>query len=185
MFKPLFKETREHMQKTLKVFESNLATLRTGRANPALLEHVKVDYYGSMMPLNQLASISAPDARTLVVQAWDQNALPLIEKAIRDSDLGLNPNNQGDTLFINIPALTAERRKEIVKAAHNYAEEARVAVRNIRRDTLHQIKKMSEEEHLPEDDVKRAEKEVQELTDEFIEKINAELEAKEKEILSE
>ncbi|ADR36550.1 MULTISPECIES: ribosome recycling factor [Oceanithermus] len=185
MFKPLFKETREHMQKTLEVFESNLATLRTGRANPALLEHIKVDYYGSMMPLNQLASISAPDARTLVVQAWDQNALPLIEKAIRDSDLGLNPNNQGDTLFINIPALTAERRKEIVKAAHNYAEEARVAVRNIRRDALHRIKKMSEEEHLPEDDVKRAEKEVQELTDEFIEKINAELEAKEKEILSE
>lgn len=185
MFKPLFKETREHMQKTLEVLKSNLATLRTGRANPALLEHIKVDYYGSMMPLNQIASISTPDARTLVVQAWDQNALPLIEKAIRDSNLGLNPNNQGDALFINVPTLTAERRKEIVKAAHTYAEEARIAVRNIRRDALHRIKKMGEEEHLPEDDVKRAEKEVQDLTDEFIHKIDAELEAKEKEILSE
>jgi ribosome recycling factor len=185
MFKPLYKETREHMQKTLEVFEANLATLRTGRANPALLEHIKVDYYGTLMPLNQIASVSAPDARTLVVQAWDQNALPLIEKAIRDSDLGLNPNNQGDTLFINIPALTAERRKEIVKAAHNYAEEARIAVRNIRRDALHRIKKLSEEEHVSEDEVKRAEKEIQEITDEFIEKINEELGAKEKEILSE
>ncbi|WP_456410036.1 ribosome recycling factor [Oceanithermus sp.] len=185
MFKELYKETRDHMHKTVEIFEANLATLRTGRANPALLEHIKVDYYGSLMPLNQIASVSAPDARTLVVQAWDQNALPLIEKAIRDSDLGLNPNNQGDTIFINIPPLTAERRKEIVKAAHNYAEEARVAVRNVRRDALHRVKKMAKEEHISEDDVKRAEKEIQEITDEFIGKIDEVLEAKEKEILSE
>ncbi len=185
MFKELLKETREHMSKSLEVFEENLATLRTGRANPSLLEHLKVDYYGTVMPLNQIASISAPDARTLLVQAWDQNALPLIEKAIRDADLGLNPSNQGDNIFVNIPTLTSERRKEITKAAHNYAEEARVAVRNIRRDALHKIKKIADEEHVSEDNVKRVEENVQELTDEFIGKINEALAAKEKDIASE
>ncbi len=185
MFKELLKETRSHMQKTLEIYEGHLATLRTGRANPALLENLKVDYYGTPMPLNQIASITAPDARTLVVQPWDQNAMPLIEKAIRDSDLGLNPNNQGEVIFVNIPTLTSERRKEILKAAKNYAEEARVAVRNVRRDALHHIKRIADENHVSEDEVKRIEAEVQELTDSFIEKINEILEAKEEDISAE
>ncbi len=185
MFKELLKETRSHMQKTLEIYEGHLATLRTGRANPALLENLKVDYYGTPMPLNQIASITAPDARTLVVQPWDQNAMPLIEKAIRDSDLGLNPNNQGEVIFVNIPTLTSERRKEILKAAKNYAEDARVAIRNVRRDALHHIKRIADENHVSEDEVKRIEAEVQELTDSFIEKINEILEAKEEDISAE
>ena len=181
--KELYAETRAHMQKSLEALEHNLAGLRTGRANPALLLHLKVEYYGTYVPLNQIATVTAPDAKTLVVQSWDQNALKAIEKAIRDSDLGLNPANKGDALYINIPPLTEERRKELVKTARHYAEEGRIAIRNIRREALEKLKKFSKELHLSEDDTKRAEAEIQKITDEFIAKADELLEKKEQEIL--
>jgi ribosome recycling factor len=181
--KDLYAETRSHMGKSLEALEHNLSGLRTGRANPALLLHLKVEYYGTLVPLSQIATVSAPDARTLVVQSWDQNALKAIEKAIRDSDLGLNPSNKGDALYINIPPLTEERRKELVKAARHYAEEGRIAIRNIRREALEKLKKLAKELHLSEDDTKRAEAEIQKITDEFIAKVDELLEKKEAEIL--
>ncbi len=181
--KELYAETRKHMQKSLEALEHNLAGLRTGRANPALLAHLKVEYYGSQVPLNQIATVTAQDARTLVVQSWDQNALKAIEKAIRDSDLGLNPTNKGDALYITLPPLTEERRKELLKVVRQYAEEGRVAVRNIRRETLDRLRKLAKELHLSEDEVKRAEGEVQKITDEFIAKIDGLAAHKEAEIL--
>jgi ribosome recycling factor len=181
--KELYQEIRAHMQKSLEALEHNLAGVRSGRANPALLLHLKVEYYGTHVPLNQIATVTAPDARTLVVQSWDQNALKAIEKAIRESDLGLNPANRGDALYINIPPLTEERRKELVRTVRHMAEEARVAIRNIRREGLERLKKLEKELHLSEDDVKRAEAEVQKITDEFIAKVDQVLEKKEAEIL--
>ncbi len=183
MLKELYQETRAHMQKSLEAFEHNLAGLRTGRANPALLLHLKVEYYGAMVPLNQIATVTAPDARTLVVQSWDQNALKAIEKAIRESDLGLNPANRGDALYVPIPPLTEERRKDLVRTLKHYAEEARIAVRNIRREALEKLRKGAKELHLSEDEVKRAEGEVQKITDEFIKRIDELAEKKEEEIL--
>ena len=185
MFKEIYKETRDHMQKAVEVFKEHLAGLRTGRANPEILLHLKVDYYGTEVPLSQVATVSAPDARTLMVQAWDQNALAAIEKAIRESDLGFNPANKGDALYINIPPLTEERRKVLVKTAHQMAEEARIAVRNVRRHALEELRKKAKELHASEDDEKRAEAEVQKLTDEFIEQINELLKKKEQDILGE
>lgn len=181
--KELYAETRAHMQKSLEALEHNLAGLRTGRANPALLLHLKVEYYGTHVPLNQIATVTAPDAKTLVVQSWDQNALKAIEKAIRDSDLGLNPANKGDALYINIPPLTEERRKELVKTARHYAEEGRISIRNLRREALEKLKRLTKELHLSEDDTKRAEAEIQKITDEFISRVDELLEKKEQEIL--
>lgn len=183
MLKDLYTETRNHMQKALDALEHHLSGLRTGRANPAILKSIRVDYYGSLMPIEQLGTITAPDARTLVIQPWDAGALKSIEKAIRDSDLGLNPNNKGDSLFISIPPLTEERRRELVKAVKHYAEEARVAVRNARREAVDKAKKLGKEQHLSEDDIKRAEAEIQKITDEFIGKVDSALEKKEHEIL--
>ena len=185
MVKEIKKEAQEHMEKAVEVFHEHLAGLRTGRANPELIAHLRVDYYGSEMPLNQLASITAPDARTLVVQPWDQNALAAIEKAIRESDLGLNPNTKGDAIYINIPPLTEERRKTLVKTAHQLAEEARIAIRNVRRHALEKLRKFAKEAHLPEDDERRAEAEIQKLTDTYVEKVNQMLAKKETEILGE
>ncbi len=183
MLKEIKKEAQDHMEKAVEVFHEHLAGLRTGRANPELIAHLKVDYYGSEMPLNQLASITAPDARTLVVQAWDQNALPVIEKAILEADLGLNPSNKGDALYINIPPLTEERRKALVKTAHQMAEEARIAIRNVRRHALEKLRRFAKEEHLSEDEERRAEAEIQKLTDTYVEKVNQMLQKKESEIL--
>ncbi len=183
MVKEIVKEAQDHMEKAVTIFHEHLAGLRTGRANPELIAHLKIDYYGSEMPLNQLASITAPDARTLVVQAWDQNALPMIEKAIREADLGLNPNNKGDALYINIPPLTEERRKALVKTAHQMAEEARIAIRNVRRHALEKLRKYAKEAHMSEDEERRVEGEIQKLTDTYVEKVNAMLEKKESEIL--
>ncbi|RIH84867.1 Ribosome-recycling factor [Meiothermus luteus] len=183
MLKELYNETRQHMQKSLEALEHHLSTLRTGRANPAILSGIKVEYYGSLVPLNQVGTVSSPDPRTLVVQAWDSGLLKEIEKAIRDSDLGLNPTNKGDALYINIPPLTEERRKDLVKMVKHHAEEARIAVRNIRREALDKAKKLEKEKHLSEDEIKRAEAEIQKITDEFIQKIDQALHKKEQEIL--
>jgi ribosome recycling factor len=177
------KETRARMQKTLDAFEHNLGTIRTGRANPAVLNRVQVNYYGAMTPLNQLATISSPDPRTLLVTPFDKSSVDAIEKAIQDSDLGFNPNNKGDSVFINVPALNDERRKTLVKNAKTIAEEARVSVRNVRRDANDELKEMQKENLLTEDDLRQGETEVQKLTDEFIASIEDRLKKKEDDIM--
>lgn len=178
--KSITADTREKMGKAIEAFENNLSVLRTGRANPGILKKIVVDYYGSQMPIDQVASITTPDARTLVITPWDRGALNPIEKAIRDSDLGLNPNNKGDTIFISLPMLTEERRKDLVKNAKAYAEEARIAVRNLRKHALDEVKKV---EGLGEDEIKRGEADVQKVTDEFIAKVDGVFQKKEQEIL--
>ncbi len=173
-------EARSKMQKAIEALDHNLSVLRTGRANPGILKKIVVDYYGSTMPLDQVASVTTPDARTLVITPWDRGALNPIEKAIRDSDLGLNPNNKGDTIFISLPMLTEERRKDLVKNARSYGEDAKVAVRSLRKHALDEVKKV---DGLGEDEVKRGEGDVQKLTDEFIKKVDDVVTAKEQEIL--
>jgi ribosome recycling factor len=181
--KEIINDARTRMQKALEALEHNLSVLRTGRANPGMLQKITVPYYGSEMPINQVANITTPDARTLVVTPFDRSGLSGIEKAIRDSDLGLNPANKGDALYITIPALTEERRKELVKNAHRYAEEAKVAVRNVRQDAMKAVKQLEKDKLASQDDVKRGEGDVQKVTDEFVTKVDATLEKKEGEIL--
>jgi ribosome recycling factor len=181
--KEVFTDARTRMQKALEALEHHLSVLRTGRANSGMLNKITVDYYGSEMPINQLANITTPDARTLVITPFDRGGLSGIEKAIRDSDLGLNPANKGDALYITIPALTEERRKELVKNAHRYAEEAKVAVRNVRQDAMKAVKQLEKDKLASQDDVKRGEGEVQKITDEFIIKVDSTLEKKEADIL--
>ncbi|GMA14832.1 ribosome recycling factor [Deinococcus metallilatus] len=178
--KAIQSDARERMGKAIESLENNLSVLRTGRANPGILKKVMVDYYGSTMPVDQVASITTPDARTLVITPWDRGALNPIEKAIRDSDLGLNPNNKGDTIFISLPMLTEERRKDLVKNAKNYAEDARVAIRSIRKHALDEVKKV---EGIGDDEIKRGEVEVQKLTDEYIKRVEDTFHKKEQEIL--
>lgn len=173
-------DTRERMGKALEALESNLSVLRTGRANPGILKKVMVDYYGSTMPIDQVASVTTPDARTLVITPWDRGALNPIEKAIRDSDLGLNPNNKGDTIFISLPMLTEERRRDLVKNARTYAEDARIAIRNLRKHALDEVKKL---EGVGDDDIKRGEAEVQKITDEYVKRVDDIFSRKEQEIL--
>ena len=173
-------EARSKMHKAIEALDQSLSVLRTGRANPGILKKVQVDYYGSTMPVDQVASISTPDARTLVITPWDRGALNPIEKAIRDSDLGLNPNNKGDTIFISLPMLTEERRKDLIKNARTYGEDAKVAVRSLRKHALDDIKKV---DGVGEDEIKRGEGEVQKLTDEFIKRVDDTVSAKEQDIL--
>ena len=170
--KTVLKDTRERMQKTYESFDSNVSTVRTGRANPAVLNRIQVEYYGTKMPINQVANISSPDPRTLVITPFDKSVMNEIERSIRESDLGFNPNNQGDAVFITVPALNDERRKELVKAVKHMAEEAKVALRNIRRDANHHLVEMEKENELTEDDLRLAEGEVQKLTDEFSDKVD-------------
>lgn len=179
----IIKDTEERMGKSLTSLEEELAGLRTGRASAAMFDKIKVEYYGNPTPLNQVASISVPESRLVVIQPWDKGLLGEIEKAIQSSELSLNPNNDGKVIRINIPPLTEERRKEIVKLAKNIAEQSRVAVRNIRRDANDELKKSEKNGDISEDDLKRGEERVQKLTDQYIEKINEAVTAKENEIL--
>ena len=172
-------KAEERMKKSIGALEDDFKLLRTGRASAALFDKLKVDYYGTPTPLNQLANISVPEARLIVIQPFDRNAMADIEKAILSSELGLNPNNDGKVIRINIPPLNEERRKELVKQAKNLAENARVAVRNIRRDTNDQIKNGD----FTEDEQKKASDDVQKLTDTYVEKIGDVLKAKEQEIM--
>lgn len=183
MVNKVLKESEEKMKKSVEVVRQEFAKIRTGKATTALLDGIKAEYYGSLLPLNQMANISVADVHTLVVQPWDKSALQSIEKAILQSELGLNPINDGNILRIPIPPLTEERRKDLVKLCKKFAEDGRIAVRNVRRDAIEHLKKMEKEEHLSEDDRKLAEKEVQKLTDKYIELINELLEHKEKEIM--
>lgn len=182
--KTVLAEARERMQRSIEAFEQNIGAVRTGRANPAVLNRVHVDYYGSAVPLTQLATVTSPDARTLVITPFDKSAVGAIEKAILESDLGFNPNNQGDNVFITVPPLTDERRRDLVKTVHQMAEEARVAVRNIRRDANDRLKAMQKEGSISEDDLRRGEAEVQKVTDEFIAKIEQRTKTKETDILA-
>ena len=172
------------MQKTLDVLAKELAAVRAGRANPAVLDKITVEYYGAPTPLNQVAAISTPDPRTLAVQPWDGSVLKAIEKAIQVSDLGINPQNDGKQIRLSFPPLTEERRKELIKGASKTGEEAKVALRNIRRDGMDYVKKLKKNSEITEDDQKKAEKDLQDLLDKYIKNVDTALAAKEKELMA-
>ena len=171
------------MGKTIKNMEKEFAAIRAGRANPAVLDHVMVDYYGTPTPIAQMAGVSVSEARILTIQPWDRSSLKAIEKAIQTSDIGLNPQNDGSALRLNFPPLTEERRRELVKTVYKYCEEAKVAVRSVRRDALDKLKDMKKKTEITEDDLKDAEKRMQDLTDKFCKEIDVDAAKKEKEIL--
>ncbi|WP_017813710.1 MULTISPECIES: ribosome recycling factor [Paenibacillus] len=176
------KSAEDRMQKAIQALSRDLATLRAGRATPSILDRVQVEYYGSMTPLNQLANISTPDSRTLLIQPWDKSSLSDIERAIMKSDLGLTPANDGNIIRLSIPALTEERRAELVKLTKKFGEESKVAIRNIRRDANDDIKKL-EKTDISEDESHGHQEDVQKLTDRFIKEVDNVLAAKEKEIM--
>jgi ribosome recycling factor len=177
------KSAEEKMKKAVKALEDEFKTIRTGRASAALFENIRVDYYEQKVPLNQVATISIPEARLVIIQPWDRSVLAEIEKAIQKSELSVNPNNDGKVIRIAIPPLTEERRKELAKVAKNIAEKSRVSIRNVRRDTNEDIKKKEKDSSLSEDQAKRGMDEIQKLTDKYIEEINAVLGKKDKEIM--
>ena len=176
----IIKDSRASMEKSLDSSKRELASIRTGKATTSLLDTVRVEVYGQTMPLNQVASVSAPEPRLLTVTPWDKGQVQIIEKALRDSDLGLNPQSQGGTIRVPLPALNEERRRELVKVVHKLAEEARIGIRHARTEGREKMKKL---EHTSEDDVKHAERDLQKMHDDFIKKIDELLKAKEAEIL--
>ena len=179
-----FNEFSKKMDRTLVHLAEEFDAVRAGRANPKVLDRITVEYYGQETPLNGVATISSPDARTLVVQPWDTNLLKDIAKAIQASELGINPQNDGRVIRLIFPQLTEERRKELAKQVKKYAEEAKVAMRNIRRDGMDYVKKLKKNNEITEDDQKKAEKDLQDLLDKFTKKVDAALEAKEKELMA-
>ena len=183
MVNDVLKDIEGRMKKTVEVLQHDLSSIRTGRATPALLDRIKVEYYGATLPLNQLATISAPEARLLTIKPFDAGALGAIEKAIQRSDIGLMPNNDGKIIRLAIPQLTEERRRELVKVSSKRVEEARVAVRNLRRDGLKDLQELEDEDLISEDEHHRAKDKVQELTDRYIDEVNRVGKAKEAEIL--
>lgn len=183
MLSDIKKDAKTRMDKSLESLRSELAKIRTGRAHPSLLEHVHVDYYGAEVPISQAANVSVEDPRTLAVTAWDKNMVGKIEKAILTSDLGLNPATAGTVIRVPLPALTEERRSELSRVVHSEGEQAKVAVRNIRRDANHHIKELLKEKEISEDDQRRAEGEIQQLTDQHVERIDEMVAEKEKELM--
>jgi ribosome recycling factor len=181
--KPLLADAKQRMHTSLETVRRELSTMRTGRASLAMLDGIRVDYYGTPTPLNQVGNLSTPDPTLITVQPWDASLLPVIEKAIRTSDLDLNPQNDGKIIRIPIPTLTEERRKTLVKNAHKHAEEGRVAVRNVRRDVNDHLKKLLKDHEVSEDDEKQAMAEVQKMTDQHVDQINDLLKKKETEIM--
>lgn len=179
-----YKFIEEKMDKTISVFSENLSEVRAGRANPAILNKVKIDYYGTPTPINQVAGVSVPEARLIVIQPWDASILKEIERAILASDIGINPNNDGKVIRLSFPELNEERRKELVKEIRKTAEEARVAIRSIRRDGIDEFKKKQKDSEITEDDLHTAEEQIQKITDKKIEEIDSILANKEKEIMS-
>jgi ribosome recycling factor len=178
------KSTEQKMVKSIDALKHDLAKIRTGRAHAGLLDHIQVDYYGSMVPLSQVANVGLGDARTITVQPWEKKMVPVVEKAIRESDLGLNPATTGDLIRVPMPALTEERRKELTKVVKHEGENAKVAVRNLRRDANNHLKDMLKKKEVSEDDERRAQDDVQKLTDRFIADIDKLITEKEKEILT-
>jgi ribosome recycling factor len=179
----LIKELKTRTGKTLEHLRGTYAGVRTGRAHPALVEDIKVDYFGSALPLKQLGTVNIPEPRQIVITVWDKGALKAVEKALQASPLGINPRPDGETIRLTLPELTRERRTELTKLVNKYAEESRVATRNIRREAVDSLKKMEKDSKINEDDLKKYQKEVQELTDDAIKKIDAVLAEKEKEIM--
>ena len=184
MLKEEYKIYEEKMKKSIDSVSADFASVRAGRANASVLDRIMVEYYGSPTPIQQIAAISSPDPRALVISPWDGTALKSIEKAIQNSDLGINPQNDGKCIRLTFPQLTEERRKELVKQIHKYAENGKVAVRNIRRDAMEAFKKKEKASEITEDDLKQAEKDLQKLTDESCKKLDELLAKKEKELLA-
>lgn len=179
-----YSNINEKMEKAINAYSEKLAEVRAGRANPAILNRVKVDYYGTPTPINQVAGVSVPEARLIVIQPWDMSVLKEIERAILASDIGITPNNDGKVIRLNFPELNEERRKEIVKDIRKMSEEAKVAVRQVRRDGIDEFKKMQKDSAITEDDLKQAEDQIQKLTDKYIENIDKITDTKEKEIMT-
>ena len=179
----VFATTKERMEKSINSLKYEYNSIRAGRANAAVLDRITVDYYGSPTPINQMAAISVPEARVLAIQPWDMSALSLIEKAILASEIGINPSNDGRIIRLVFPALTEERRKQLSKDVSKYAEDAKVAVRQIRRDSIEKIKTMKKNSEITEDDQKRGEDKLQKITDEFVKRIDEIADAKTKEIM--
>lgn len=182
MFKDLMKTMEEKMGKSIINLEAELATLKAGRANPTMLDRIEVEYYGSMVPISQVGNISAPEPRVLMITPWEKSALKAIEKAINTSELNINPNNDGSVIRLIIPELTEETRKNLVKVVHKKGEDAKIAIRSIRRDVIEKIKAMKKE--VSEDEIKKGEEDVQKKVDEFIKKVDKILQNKEKEIMT-
>ena len=178
------KSAEQKMLKSIEAFKNDLGKIRTGRVHIGLLDHVQVDYYGSLMPINQTANVTLLDARTIGVQPWEKKMVPVVEKAIRDSDLGLNPSTQGDMIRVPMPALTEQRRKELVKVVKSEGEDARISIRNLRREGNEQLKKLLKEKAVSEDEERRAQDDVQKLTDKSIAEVDKLLAVKEAEILA-
>jgi ribosome recycling factor len=176
-------DVKRRMQGAINAFKHDLGSLRTGRASPSLLDPLQIDAYGSLMPITQVATVSVPEPRLLSVQVWDRSMVAAVEKAIRDSDLGLNPQTEGQVIRLRIPEMNEQRRKEMVKVAHKYAEEARIAVRHVRRDGLDLLKKLEKDHAISEDDSKRHGDQVQKATDQFVAEVDSLVAAKEKEIM--
>lgn len=183
MYKDLVMKSEETMRKSITFLKDELATIRAGKANPKLVDKIQVSYYGTMTPLNQIANISVPEPRSILIQPWDSSALKEVEKAIMTSDLGINPTNDGKIIRLVIPVLTEERRKDLLKVVKKEIENSKIAVRNIRRDTIDEIKKLEKQSEITKDDLKRAEEDMQKLTDRYINIVDDLYKEKEKEIL--
>jgi ribosome recycling factor len=183
MIKDSIASAEDRMKKAMEALRRDLSTIRTGRAAPALLDRVHVEYYGTDTPLNQVAGISAPEARMLLIQPWDRGTIPAIEKAILKSDLGLTPNNDGQVIRLNIPQLTEERRKQLVKTVHSMAEEAKVSVRNIRRDAVHSVHRLLQDKEISEDEERRANTQIDELAKHYTDEASAIGKDKEHEVM--
>jgi len=179
----VFAKTQDKMNKTINALEAEYGAIRAGRANPQVLDRVTVDYYGTPTPINQLASVSATEARVLTIQPWDKSVLKAIEKAIQTSDIGNNPNNDGTVIRLTFPPLTEERRRDLCKDIKNIAENSKVAIRSVRRDAIEKLKAMKKESTITEDDLKDGEKKIQKFTDDFVAEIDKMASAKEKEIM--
>ncbi len=180
----VFAATKEKMTKTISALNSEFNSIRAGRANAAVLDPIRVDYWGVPTPINQMAAVSVSEARVLVIQPWDKSALKLIEKAIQASDLGINPQNDGSVLRLNFPPLTEERRKQLVKDVKSTAEGSKVAIRNLRRDAIDKLKKMKKDSESTEDDLKDGEEEIQKITDDFIKQVDKVAEKKEEAVMA-
>ena len=184
MIDDIKKDAGERMGKSVESLSHELAKIRTGRAHPSLLDHIMVSYYGQDVPIRQVANVNAEDARTLAVTPWERNMVQAVEKAIMQSDLGLNPNTAGTVIRVPMPALTEERRRDLIKVARNEAEQARVAVRNIRRDANHELKELVKEKIISEDDERRGQEIVQKLTDQYVKDVDGVLTEKEQDLMS-
>ena len=183
MLQDIYNDASHRMDQAVKHSRMELAKVRTGRANPDLLNAIQVEYYGSMMPLNQVSTISVPEPRLITLQPFETTLIPIIEKAIMDSNLGLTPSNNGNSVLVPIPALSEERRQDLIKYIHQLIEDGRVAVRNVRRDVLHHIKDFGQKEHISEDEIRRQEGEIQTLTDNHVSSLNGMQEHKENELM--